>query len=61
MWLERQWTCPECKQWMDRPPFRQYAEEAWIESEYPGWDQSKVDYSWEGLVFPRPLRHVDTL
>jgi hypothetical protein len=46
---------------MDRPPFRQYAEEAWIESEYPGWDQSKVDYSWEGLVFPRPLRHVDTL
>ena len=39
---------------MFQPPFRQYAEEAWIAEKYPEWsDESKVDYSWEGLVFPK--------
>ncbi|KAJ7652311.1 hypothetical protein B0H17DRAFT_1214976 [Mycena rosella] len=53
LWLERKWTCPECRKPMDRAPFRHYPEEQGIESEYPGWgDNSVVDYSFEGLTFP---------
>ncbi|KAJ7103990.1 hypothetical protein B0H15DRAFT_942025 [Mycena belliarum] len=54
MWLERKWTCPECVTVMDRAPFRQYAEEAAIAFDYPEWeDRSVVDYSFDGLVFPK--------
>ncbi|KAJ7843436.1 hypothetical protein B0H14DRAFT_3456205 [Mycena olivaceomarginata] len=53
MWFEQKWTCPECVATVDSSPFRHYAEEAGIESEYPGHsDLSVVDYSWAGLVFP---------
>ncbi|KAJ7742488.1 hypothetical protein DFH07DRAFT_777724 [Mycena maculata] len=52
LWLEDDWTCPDCYKPMYRPPFRQYGEEDWIAKEYPKWiqkDRSVVDYSWDGL------------
>ncbi|KAJ7439260.1 hypothetical protein B0H11DRAFT_2205836 [Mycena galericulata] len=67
VWLVRSWTCPECVTPMHRAPFRHYGEEASIADAYPEWrDESRVDYSWEGLVFPKPPPqiwaeyHVDT-
>ncbi|KAJ7172873.1 hypothetical protein C8R43DRAFT_1119706 [Mycena crocata] len=40
-------------------PFRQWAEEASITYAYPQWnDPSHVDYSWDGLLFPRPERKM---
>ncbi|KAJ6525814.1 hypothetical protein DFH09DRAFT_1328834 [Mycena vulgaris] len=58
VWLEDHWTCPECVTQMFRPPLRQYAEEAGIACAYPDWkDLSVVNYSWEGLLFPKhPMR-----
>jgi hypothetical protein len=54
MWLEHQWTCPECVTPMYRAPFRHWAEEAGIERAYPNWnDGSTVNYSWKGLLFPQ--------
>jgi hypothetical protein len=54
MWLERSWKCPECLAVMYRAPFRVFAEEAWIADAYPNWhDTSKVNYNWDGLVFPK--------
>ncbi|KAJ7468417.1 hypothetical protein B0H11DRAFT_2238883 [Mycena galericulata] len=55
LWLERDWRCPECSQKMPRAPFRQFAEEASIAAAYPNWrDESRVEYRWDGLVFPQP-------
>ena len=34
IWLEKKWTCPECVQVMNAPPFRHYAEEAGIAHGY---------------------------
>ncbi|KAK6991950.1 hypothetical protein R3P38DRAFT_3213594 [Favolaschia claudopus] len=54
LWLERRWTCPQCVKPMYRAPFRQYAEEAALACDYPEWkDDSVVEYSWSGLVFPK--------
>ncbi|KAJ7178323.1 hypothetical protein C8R43DRAFT_1117712 [Mycena crocata] len=54
LWLEREWTCPDCTTTMLRKPFRHYGEEAWLAGEYPGWkDASKVEYKWDGLKFPK--------
>ncbi|KAJ7475545.1 hypothetical protein B0H11DRAFT_2235258 [Mycena galericulata] len=54
MWLEKKGTCPECSQVMSCAPFRHYGEEQGIEHEYPDWqDDSRVFWSWDGLVFPR--------
>jgi hypothetical protein len=40
---------------MFQEPFCQYTEEAGIADMYPNWkDNSQVDYSWEGLLFPQP-------
>ncbi|KAJ7437300.1 hypothetical protein B0H11DRAFT_2255526 [Mycena galericulata] len=59
LWLEREWTCPECSKQMAGAPFRQYAEEKYIAAAYPDWeDVSRVEYSWEGLVFPKPAQVV---
>jgi hypothetical protein len=53
IWLEKEWTCPECVTVMGQPPFRHYAEEAGIAREYPDWkDASSVDFSFEDLIFP---------
>ncbi|KAJ7474591.1 hypothetical protein B0H11DRAFT_2235963 [Mycena galericulata] len=59
LWLEKKWTCPECVTPMHRAPFRQYAEEAGLADAYPEWNnKSVVDYSWDGMVFPKPPRRV---
>ncbi|KAJ7496074.1 hypothetical protein B0H11DRAFT_1910337 [Mycena galericulata] len=39
---------------MNMPPHRNYEEEAGLALDFPDWvDESVVDYSWEGLRFPR--------
>ncbi|KAJ7454343.1 hypothetical protein B0H11DRAFT_2244998 [Mycena galericulata] len=59
VWLEKRWTCPECVTPMHRAPFRHYGEEAYIADAYPEWkDGSEVNYSFEGLVFPKRPRRV---
>ncbi|KAJ6453453.1 hypothetical protein DFH09DRAFT_1117329, partial [Mycena vulgaris] len=52
--LEYRWSCPSCRSTITSPPFRNYDLEAGIAHDFPDWrDLSQVDYSWEGLVFPR--------
>ncbi|KAJ7350496.1 hypothetical protein DFH08DRAFT_958163 [Mycena albidolilacea] len=62
VWLERQWSCPDCAQKMRMAPFRHYGEESSITWDYPFWtDDSRVSYSYEGLIFPRPpapINHI---
>ncbi|KAJ7784907.1 hypothetical protein DFH07DRAFT_763520 [Mycena maculata] len=61
LWLEDDWKCPECSEPMRSAPFRQYAEEAGIAVAYPEWkkeDKSTVEYSWDGLHFPRTAKVV---
>jgi hypothetical protein len=42
---------------MDCAPFRHVGEEANLEEIYPEWfDQSRVSYSWDGLLFPRAAK-----
>ncbi|KAJ7429109.1 hypothetical protein B0H11DRAFT_2266965 [Mycena galericulata] len=54
LWLEQRWVCPTCVTVMNMPPHRNYEEEAGIALDYPDWvDQSVVDYSWDGLRFPK--------
>ncbi|KAJ7490094.1 hypothetical protein B0H11DRAFT_2229611 [Mycena galericulata] len=54
LWLETNWTCPECRTVMNEAPCRNYSEEAGILLDHPEWhDRSRVDYSWEGLRFPK--------
>ncbi|KAJ7456843.1 hypothetical protein B0H11DRAFT_2243723 [Mycena galericulata] len=54
LWLETHWTCPECRTVMNEAPCRNYSEEAGILLDHPDWhDRSRVDYSWEGLRFPK--------
>ncbi|KAJ7483691.1 hypothetical protein B0H11DRAFT_1914574 [Mycena galericulata] len=46
--------CPECRTVMNDTPCRNYSEEAGIILDHPEWhDRSRVDYSWEGLRFPK--------
>ncbi|KAJ7872154.1 hypothetical protein B0H14DRAFT_3439097 [Mycena olivaceomarginata] len=53
LWLEKQWTCPDCSHEMSIVPFRHYGEENSIEYDYPFWkDNSRVSYSFHGLIFP---------
>ncbi|KAJ7300376.1 hypothetical protein DFH08DRAFT_979723 [Mycena albidolilacea] len=53
LWLEKDWACPDCKQIMFKAPFRHYGEEKSIEYDYPFWvDDSRVSYTFSGLVFP---------
>ncbi|KAJ7856718.1 hypothetical protein B0H14DRAFT_3448338 [Mycena olivaceomarginata] len=53
LWLERQWRCPDCTQVIHMAPFRHYGEEKSITYDYPFWiDDSRVSYSFHGLVFP---------
>ncbi|KAJ6513593.1 hypothetical protein C8R47DRAFT_1206910 [Mycena vitilis] len=59
VWLEYNWTCPDCVTKMYLPPFRNYAEEAALALAYPQWqDSSEVDYSFEGLIFPKQRRRA---
>ncbi|KAK6997516.1 hypothetical protein R3P38DRAFT_3219610 [Favolaschia claudopus] len=54
LWLERSWQCPDCRTTMHRRPFRHWGEEAALTAAYAGWGQtSAVEYSWEGLTFPK--------
>ncbi|KAJ7222222.1 hypothetical protein GGX14DRAFT_558313 [Mycena pura] len=58
LWLNSDWCCPECKTKMYRAPTRATEIEADIAARYPAWkDESEVDYSWDGLRFPR-RRHL---
>ncbi|KAJ7315236.1 hypothetical protein DFH08DRAFT_972260 [Mycena albidolilacea] len=62
VWLEKQWLCPDCGQDMHMAPFRHYGEEMGIAYDYPFWcDDSRVSYSFEGLVFPQPPASVISL
>ncbi|KAJ7429175.1 hypothetical protein B0H11DRAFT_2266722 [Mycena galericulata] len=57
VWLGRSWACPVCKTIMRNPPFRHFGEEDSLAYDYPDWvDNSCVDYSWDGLRFPKPPR-----
>ncbi|KAJ7470055.1 hypothetical protein B0H11DRAFT_2237971 [Mycena galericulata] len=57
VWLQQSWACPVCKTVMRIPPFRHFGEEDSMAADYPDWvDESRVDYSWDGLRFPKPPR-----
>ncbi|KAJ7472812.1 hypothetical protein FB451DRAFT_1399011 [Mycena latifolia] len=58
LWLEKDWKCPNCATTMHREPVRQYAEEDYLEDQYPGWDVSRVEYKWDGLMFPKFRRMI---
>ncbi|KAJ7490191.1 hypothetical protein B0H11DRAFT_2229111 [Mycena galericulata] len=54
LWLEHRWVCPTCRTVMTRPPHRNYEEEAGLALDFPDRiDESLVNYSWDGLNFPR--------
>ncbi|KAJ7076955.1 hypothetical protein C8R43DRAFT_1143583 [Mycena crocata] len=55
IWLETSWTCPICCEVMTAPPKAAIFDELdGIKYDFPDWnDESKVDYSWEGLTFPK--------
>ena len=41
---------------MYHAPFHQWAEEDGLAVAYPAWkDESVVNYSWNGLIFPKAL------
>lgn len=62
MWLEKGWNCPDCVAPMHSAPFRHYGEENGIRQDFPDWDdQSQVDYSFDGLVFPKPPSRLISL
>jgi hypothetical protein len=50
--LETSWECPTCEERISARPTAYVKEEANIAAEYPDWDQSRVEYRWDGLVFP---------
>ncbi|KAJ7840771.1 hypothetical protein B0H13DRAFT_2366054 [Mycena leptocephala] len=55
-WLERSFQCPTCRTIMIAPPFRCWTEEQSILFDNPNWNnQSRVNYSFEGLTFPHPM------
>ncbi|KAJ7432252.1 hypothetical protein B0H11DRAFT_2260908 [Mycena galericulata] len=57
VWLQQSWACPVCKTVMRMPPFRHFGEEDSMAYDYPHWvDETRVDYSWDGLRFPKPPR-----
>ncbi|KAJ7899896.1 hypothetical protein B0H13DRAFT_2336753 [Mycena leptocephala] len=61
--LEMDWGCPTCHQDITGRPVPHDDEEATIAVDYPDWDLSVVEYSWDGLTFPRPhsfARYADT-
>ncbi|KAF7349656.1 hypothetical protein MSAN_01692100 [Mycena sanguinolenta] len=52
MELEKSWDCNRCGKKIMRAPVPNDAEAAEINKEHPGWDDSLVEYSWEGLQWP---------
>ncbi|KAJ7431198.1 hypothetical protein B0H11DRAFT_2262221 [Mycena galericulata] len=53
-WLEYQWTCPTCRALVTTPPIRNFDIEAGISYDHPEWDdRSIVNFSWDGLKFPK--------
>ncbi|KAJ6499623.1 hypothetical protein C8R47DRAFT_1211933 [Mycena vitilis] len=55
VWLEKKWTCPTCRDVMHVAPYRHYGEEDGLALDHPTFvDRSVVDYSWDGLTFPKP-------
>jgi hypothetical protein len=58
IWLEQSWECPDpfCGLTMRHPPVRDSVAKAEIAAVYPQCvDKTSVDYSWDGLVFPKRL------
>ncbi|KAJ7028877.1 hypothetical protein C8F04DRAFT_1265443 [Mycena alexandri] len=58
LWLEEDFSCPDCKARIYQAPFRHWGEEKALACDYardyPLWqDDSVVDYSWGSLVFPK--------
>ncbi|KAJ6568891.1 hypothetical protein B0H19DRAFT_1256590 [Mycena capillaripes] len=60
--LETSWECPDCQgKNITRRPVPHKEEEATIARDYfAGWDNSKVNYTWAGLSFPRPTYGDDS-
>ncbi|KAF7335583.1 RING-type domain-containing protein [Mycena venus] len=54
VWLQTSWKCPDCNTVMHSAPSRNYDLEEWLRISYPeiAADESRVTYSWSGLVFP---------
>ncbi|KAJ6490869.1 hypothetical protein C8R45DRAFT_1096416 [Mycena sanguinolenta] len=54
MWLEKEWTCPECVTTLVSVPCRHWGTGQALASEYPTRvDNSRVKMSWIGLDFPQ--------
>ncbi|KAJ7020677.1 hypothetical protein C8F04DRAFT_1274797 [Mycena alexandri] len=52
IWLEDNWTCPQCEAVVTQAPFRIQAVEALMKRVYGDWDTSVVSYEWDGITFP---------
>ncbi|KAJ7800263.1 hypothetical protein B0H14DRAFT_2616386 [Mycena olivaceomarginata] len=50
--LETTWECPTCEERISARPVPNDDEQRAIDCDYPNWDQSRVNYAWDGLVFP---------
>ncbi|KAJ6537125.1 hypothetical protein B0H19DRAFT_1079500 [Mycena capillaripes] len=50
--LEYTWECPYCRAFIVDEPCRMWSEEMTIRDIYGEWDDTVVDYSWEGLQWP---------
>ncbi|KAJ7109678.1 hypothetical protein C8R43DRAFT_1139628 [Mycena crocata] len=55
MALETRFECPVCRHIICQEPFRVFAEDSFLLAMYGEWDKSEVDYSFEGLSFPKRL------
>ncbi|KAJ7081906.1 hypothetical protein C8R43DRAFT_1142890 [Mycena crocata] len=57
LWLEHEFTCPECTMTMHRRPVVHWGETHGIAYDHPDWkDESQVVMTYEGLRFPRRNR-----
>ncbi|KAK6966757.1 hypothetical protein R3P38DRAFT_3512285 [Favolaschia claudopus] len=50
--VETDWGCPHCGKIITQKPKPNLEEERAIEMLLPGWDMSRVSYSWHGIEFP---------
>ncbi|KAJ7855833.1 hypothetical protein B0H13DRAFT_2357681 [Mycena leptocephala] len=58
VWLEQSWECPDmfCGLTLHSEPIKAVEEELRVAARYPDCvDNTSVDYSWKGLVFPKRL------
>jgi hypothetical protein len=58
-WLEGSWECPICSAQISSEPEENPDRELSIAADHPDWvNASIVNYSWDGLRFPKTIRRL---